>query len=121
MIQQQRGNNKGLIWWIIQRVSAIILLALLVYIGYWIATTETITYENYKAFLERTTLAVLGFFAAFAVVLHGVYGIWAVMTDYMNERTGGKLLYAMWPYLFGFCTLMGLVALIWTLKLVTGV
>ena len=121
MTQESRGNKKGVVWWWIQRFTALILLVLIGRVGVWLATTGPITHETYTAFLNSWSVLVLGVLSALAVVLHSIYGMWGVLTDYMNRHTGGRLGYALWPYVFGLFILLGMVSLIWMLKLLTGI
>jgi len=77
-------GRSGLSDWLVQRVSAVILLA---YIGFLLcAATGGGDYEHWKHLFSRTSVQVFSTIALFATVAHAWIGAWSVLTDYVTDR-----------------------------------
>jgi succinate dehydrogenase / fumarate reductase membrane anchor subunit len=77
-------GRSGLSDWLVQRVSAVILLA---YIAFLLcAVSAAPDYAQWKHLFERTSVQVFSTISLFAVVAHCWIGIWSVLTDYVTDR-----------------------------------
>lgn len=77
-------GRSGLSDWLVQRVSAVILLA---YIAFLLcAATSGMDYEHWKHLFSRTSVQVFSTMALFATVAHAWIGAWSVLTDYVTDR-----------------------------------
>jgi succinate dehydrogenase / fumarate reductase membrane anchor subunit len=83
------GRN-GLSDWIIQRITAIILLAYTVFLGYFLSTPE-VTYAEWKELFSQTWMRIFSLSALLSIVMHAWIGMWAISTDYLTERLMGNL------------------------------
>lgn len=80
-------TRSGVADWLVQRVSAVILLAYFGYVGFVLATG--IAYADWAALFAQTWMKVFSLLALFALAAHAWIGIWGVLTDYLTERLLG--------------------------------
>ena len=80
-------SRSGLSDWLIQRVSAVILLAYFLCVGATLLTG--VDYDAWKAMHETTGMRIFTLMAALSFAAHAWIGLWAVFTDYLTERMLG--------------------------------
>jgi len=76
-------GRSGVHDYILLRATAVILLAYVVYLLTFFATTE-MTYTTWSAFFELTMTKVFTLFALIAMLVHAWIGLWQVLTDYVK-------------------------------------
>lgn len=82
-------TRSGLSDWLVQRVTAVILLAFFVFIGAKIA--GGVTYLEWSALFAQGWMKIFTFLSAVSLAAHAWVGMWGVFTDYLTERLmGGK-------------------------------
>jgi succinate dehydrogenase / fumarate reductase membrane anchor subunit len=81
-------GRSGLSDWLVQRVSAVILLAYFTTLGF--AIGGGIDYPEWKALFEQTWMRIFSLMAILSLAAHAWIGIWAVLTDYLTERLMGS-------------------------------
>lgn len=79
-------GRSGLSDWLVQRVSAVILLAYIVCLVAFFACNPDLDYWQLKAFFSRTSVQVFSTLALFSAVAHAWVGMWSVLTDYVTAR-----------------------------------
>ena len=82
-------GRSGLSDWLVQRLSAVVLLAYTVFICWFLLTTPDLGYQQWKALFEQTAMRVFSVAALLSVVVHAWIGLWSITTDYMTERMMG--------------------------------
>jgi succinate dehydrogenase / fumarate reductase membrane anchor subunit len=80
-------GRSGLYDWLMQRVTAVILLAWFLCVGASLA--GGIDYASWKAMFSTTPMKVFSLMALFSLGIHAWVGMWAVLTDYLTERLLG--------------------------------
>ena len=88
---------KGSTIWYLQRTSAIINLIYIVYVFYFICSTE-LTFEAWSNFFYSSLMIVLTLSFFVSVIIHSFIGLWTVGTDYLTRRTIGFLSYRISKY-----------------------
>lgn len=83
------GRN-GVSDWLIQRLSALVLLAYTVFILAQLLCYPDMGYEQWKGLFEQTWVRVFSVLALVSVVAHAWIGLWAISTDYFTERMMGS-------------------------------
>ena len=78
-------GRSGLHDWVLQRLSAVIMLAYVVYLGYFFATTPEITFTAWQGLFASTFMKVFSLLTLLSVVIHAWIGLWIVSTDYMPK------------------------------------
>lgn len=79
--------KKGLGSWVLQRVSALFLIAyLLPLLLFWALHTEFESPMVWKQFLLTTEIRILGVLASLSLIIHAMIGAWVVATDYIHIK-----------------------------------
>ena len=81
-------GRSGLYDWLMQRVTAVILLAYFLYIG-GVLLVGDLDYATWKGLHDQTWMRVFSMLALVSLVMHAWVGMWAVLTDYLTERLMG--------------------------------
>ena len=83
-------GRSGLSDWLVQRVTAVIILIYTLVMLWFFATTDALTYDIWRGFHDQVCMRVLNGAALLAIAAHAWIGIWGVSTDYMTERMMGS-------------------------------
>ncbi len=81
-------GRSGLSDWLLQRVSAVILLAWFLCIGASLA--GGVDYTEWKSIFDGTAMRVFTLLAILSLAAHAWIGMWSISTDYLTERLMGK-------------------------------
>lgn len=79
-------SRNGVSDWLVQRVTAVILLAYVICLVSFFACNPDLDYWQMKAFFSRTSIQVFTTVALFSAVAHAWIGMWSVLTDYVTPR-----------------------------------
>jgi succinate dehydrogenase / fumarate reductase membrane anchor subunit len=82
-------GRSGLYDWVVQRVSAVILLAYVLYLGGVLLCG--VDYEAWHTLFSQTWMRVFSLMALLSVAVHAWVGLWSVFTDYFTERMIGPV------------------------------
>lgn len=82
------GRN-GVSDWLMQRFSAVVLLAYFVFVVAFLLCHPDLTYEQWKQLFDCTAMQVFTSLTILSVVVHAWIGLWSVSTDYMTTRLMG--------------------------------
>jgi len=80
-------GRSGLSDWLLQRVSAVVLLAWFLVIGWVVATG--IDYAGWQALFATAWMRIFTLLAVLSLAAHAWIGMWSVLTDYLTERLMG--------------------------------
>ena len=80
-------GRSGLYDWLMQRVTAVILLAYFPYVG--CVLLGGVDYASWKELYSQTWMRVFSLLALLSLGIHAWVGLWAVFTDYLTERLMG--------------------------------
>ena len=83
-------GRSGLSDWLLQRFTALVLLAYTLCVGAFIVLASDLTYSQWKAFFDTTAMRSFSMLALLALVVHAWIGLWVVSTDYLTIRLLGK-------------------------------
>jgi succinate dehydrogenase / fumarate reductase membrane anchor subunit len=82
-------NRSGLSDWLLQRFTAVVLFAYLVFtVGYLLVSPE-VTFEGWSALFDSTLMKAFTSLTILSIVAHAWIGLWSVSTDYMTTRMMG--------------------------------
>ena len=80
--------RSGLADWLVQRVSAVILLAFFGYVGF--VLIGGVSYAQWSGLFAQTWMKVFTLLAMLSLAAHAWIGMWGVLTDYLTERLLGS-------------------------------
>ena len=82
-------GRSGLYDWLMQRVSAVILLAYTLYVG--CVLLGGVDYETWHDLYSQTWMRVFSLLALISLGVHAWVGLWSVFSDYLTERNLGSV------------------------------
>lgn len=82
-------GRSGLSDWLVQRVSAVVLLAYVIVIVCAAYGSDSLSYTEWKSFFDQAWVKGFTVAAALAVLAHAWIGLWSVSTDYLTIRHAG--------------------------------
>lgn len=110
-------GRSGLSDWLIQRLSAVILLAYTLFILYTLACTPDLGYEQWKALFSQTGVRIFSLLAILSLVAHAWIGLWSVTTDYITTRMMGPKANILRWLVQAASALVVFVYLVWTIEI----
>ncbi|TGD75218.1 succinate dehydrogenase, hydrophobic membrane anchor protein [Mangrovimicrobium sediminis] len=111
-------GRSGLSDWLLQRVTAVILVAYFLCIG--ASLLGGVSYAEWKSMFEGTAMRIFTLLAVLSLAAHAWIGMWSVGTDYLTERLMGKTGNVLrLAYQIG-CGLVIFVYVIWTIQILWG-
>lgn len=81
-------SRSGLSDWLVQRVTAVILLAFFGLVA--VKIVGGVTYAEWSVLFDATWMKVFAFLAILSLGAHAWIGMWGVFTDYLTERLMGS-------------------------------
>ena len=77
-------SGNGLRDWLVQRVSAIVLAAYLIFLLCFLVTHPNLTYEAWALLFSNMFMKIMTILVLLALLLHSWVGLWTVLTDYVK-------------------------------------
>lgn len=114
-------GRSGLSDWLIQRVSAVVLLAYLLFIAAYIGTADTLTHAQWQGLFSETWMRVFSLGALLSLCAHAWIGMWTISTDYITNRMLGaaatriRLLFQLACLLVLLCYFVWCVQILWSI------
>lgn len=114
------GKN-GLRDFVVQRLSAIVLAAYIVFLVGFIVRTPELTYEVWSNLYSQLWMRVFTLLALLSTAAHAWIGLWVIVTDYLTERLLGRK--ALWfrAIVFSLYALVTITYLFWGIDMLWGV
>lgn len=79
-------TRSGIKDWLLQRISALILVCYLLFIIGYVIGHHPITYQVWYALFHHTVSKVITIIALLALIIHAWIGMWTVFTDYIPYK-----------------------------------
>jgi len=83
-------GRSGLYDWLMQRISAVVLLVYTVFIFIVVLLYPDISYQEWNGLFQMTAVKIFSLLALISLGMHSWIGLWCVVTDYLTERMIGK-------------------------------
>src|SRR5690606_41934588 len=83
------GRN-GVADWIIQRVSAVVLIVYTIFLVAFIASNPQLDYATWRDLFNQQWMRIFSFIALISIAAHGWIGLWGVLTDYVTDGMMSK-------------------------------
>lgn len=114
-------GRSGLYDWLIQRISAVVMAAYVIFLTGFILLTPDLTYQQWSELYSQLWMRVFSLATLISIAAHAWIGLWTVLTDYITNRMmGGKatVLRLLCQVLLGAVTLFYVV---WGVEILWGV
>ena len=111
-------GRSGLSDWLIQRVSAVILLAYtLCVVGILLGGVD---YAEWKDLYSQTWMRIFTLLALLSLAMHAWIGLWAISTDYLTERLMGPRGNVLRLLFQAVCAVILFIYLVWGIQILWG-
>ena len=80
-------DRRGLIDWLVQRFSAVIIGVYTVYLVLYIAIEQPIAYVDWHQFFHNLAMRIATLIVLLGILWHAWIGLWTVFTDYVKNRS----------------------------------
>jgi len=78
-------GHSGLHDWMIQRLTAIILAAYVIYLAVFLFSTPHLEFSVWHALFAQTWFKIFSFLAIASLCFHAWVGLWIITTDYLKS------------------------------------
>ena len=83
------GRN-GAYDWLVQRISAVILLIYFLFLAVYICIHPDLTYPQWQGLFASNSMRAFTLLALFSLFGHAWVGMWTVYTDYLTKAALGR-------------------------------
>jgi len=111
-------GRSGLYDWLMQRISAVVLLAYFLFVG--LVLIGGVDYASWKALYGQTWMRIFSLLALLSLGMHAWVGLWGVLTDYLTERLMGQAGNVLRFLLQMACGLTMFTYLVWGIQILWG-
>ena len=111
-------GRSGLSDWLMQRVTAVILLAYFAYLAS--VLVGGVDYQGWKELFSQTWMRIFSLLALLSIVIHAWVGLWCVLTDYITERLMGSKATALRLAAEAVCGVTMFIYLVWGTQILWG-
>ena len=111
-------GRSGLYDWLMQRISAVVLLAYFVFVA--CVLLGGVDYASWKALYSQTWMRIFSLMTLLSLGVHAWVGIWGVLTDYFTERLMGSTGTILRFVLQMLCGLTMFTYLVWGIQILWG-
>ena len=113
-------GRSGLFDWLIQRASALVLLAYTVCILGSLLLAPELDYAAWRALFDVPAMQIFSLIALFSLCAHAWVGVWTVTTDYLNEAHFGRAGTLIRLSTQFACAMLTLIYLLWGIRIFWG-
>lgn len=114
-------GRSGLYDWLLQRVTAVIMTAYVVFLTGYLLTSGGLQYEQWAALHGTLGMRIFNLLTALSVAVHAWIGLWAVLTDYITERLMGPKATPLRIFLQLGMIVVTLVYVLWAIDIFWGI
>lgn len=107
-------SRSGLRDWLIQRMSALIMLAYIIVLAVYFLAHPHMAFTDWQQLFQRPWMQIFSLIFLLSIMLHAYIGIWTVLTDYVKSIHLRLLLEVL-------VLLALIVYLVWGIKILWGV
>jgi succinate dehydrogenase / fumarate reductase, membrane anchor subunit len=83
------GRN-GVQDWLVQRISAVVLLAYFLFLAFYVGTNPGLTYPQWQGLFASPWMRAFSLLALLSLCAHAWIGMWTVFTDYLTTAALGQ-------------------------------
>ena len=113
-------GRSGLYDWLVQRVSAVIMLAWFLCLASFMIGNPDMDYAQWRGFFQHTSMRVFSVAAILSLALHAWIGLWCVVTDYLTPRLLGSKANFLRGIVSFFCGVTLFTYVVWGIQILWG-
>jgi succinate dehydrogenase / fumarate reductase membrane anchor subunit len=113
-------GRSGLYDWLVQRVTAVVLLAWFICLASFLISNPDLSYTQWQGFFSHTAMRVFSVAAILSLALHAWIGLWCVLTDYLTPRLLGSKANLLRGLASAGCAITLFTYLVWGIQILWG-
>ncbi len=113
-------GRSGLFDWVVQRVSAVVLLAYTVFLAGYLLTNSGLTFNEWQGLFQQNWMRAFSLLALLSLITHAWVGLWSVTTDYVTVRQMGAVATPLRLILQSGIALLSFYYLVWGIQILWG-
>ena len=114
-------SSSGLSNWILQRVSALIMSAYLIFMVAYFFVNPSPSFEQWSSLHESLAMCIFSLLTILSIATHAWIGIWCVLTDYITVRLIGPKATPIRMFLQLAMIAVILFYVVWTIDILWGI
>lgn len=114
-------GRSGLYDWLIQRITAVVMTAYLVFLLGYFAINSDVTYASWVELHQNMAMKLFSLFTVVSIAMHAWIGLWCVLTDYVTVRLMGAKATPIRIVLTLGMIVVTLVYLVWAVDILWGI
>ena len=83
-------GRSGVYDWVLQRVTAVVLLAYVIFLVGAFVCIDDMQYSDWQALFAQTWVRIFSLISLMALCSHAWIGMWTIATDYLTPMTFGR-------------------------------
>jgi succinate dehydrogenase / fumarate reductase membrane anchor subunit len=83
-------GRTGVFDWLVQRISAVVMLAWFVFLAAFLVTHPALTFLQWRNLFDFTLMRVFTLVTMVALCAHAWIGMWTISTDYLTAMVFGR-------------------------------
>ena len=113
-------GRSGMYDWLVQRATAVILLAYVLCIAGFMLSNPDFGYAEWRAYMSTNFMRIFSLLALLSMVAHAWIGLWQVTTDYFIERQIGPKAIFIRLVIQTVCGVTAFAYLVWGVQVLWG-
>lgn len=113
-------GRSGVSDWLIQRASALILLAYTLFITGFLLLQPKLTFQDWQALFAHDAVKLFSLLALLSLCAHAWIGLWSVTTDYLTTRLMGAKATALRLLVQFVCAIVTFIYFVWGVQILWG-
>ena len=114
-------SSSGLSNWMLQRVSALIMSAYLIFMVAYFFVNPSPSFEHWSSLHESLAMRIFSLLTILSIATHAWIGIWCVLTDYITVRLIGPKATPIRMFLQLAMIAVILFYVVWTIDILWGI
>jgi succinate dehydrogenase / fumarate reductase membrane anchor subunit len=114
------GKN-GVYDWLLQRLTAVVILAWVLCVATTISTIEDINYSAWRAIFASPFMKYFTLLAVLSLCVHAWIGMWTISTDYLTRQALGAAATFIRLIFQVACAVVLIVYLIWSVQILWSI
>jgi succinate dehydrogenase / fumarate reductase membrane anchor subunit len=114
-------SSSGLSNWMLQRVSALIMSAYLIFMVAYFFVNPSPSFEQWSSLHESLAMCIFSLLTILSIATHAWIGIWCVLTDYITVRLIGPKATPIRMFLQLAMIAVILFYVVWTIDILWGI
>ncbi len=113
-------GRSGLVDWVVQRVSAVVLTAYTAVLLVFLIGCPDVSFDTWSQLFSQLWMRIFSLIALLSTIAHAWIGLWAVLTDYITNRLMGPKATVLRGLILSVYAVVCVTMLVWGVEILWG-